>query len=98
LVRLPACAATTPEVAACTAEPVVLDAVNDPRAMVVSAQVEVAGDAVPGAGAYDLGLGDFGSGATFALMSLTSDGTTGDYSASDLKRVCQLNGVTGSCG
>jgi hypothetical protein len=84
LVRLPACAATTPEVPACTANPVVVDAVNDVVGETLSAEVDAGGDpavaAVPGASLYDLGTEEVESGGTFALMSVTSSGT-GDFAA-----------------
>ncbi|GAA0394433.1 hypothetical protein GCM10009541_41880 [Micromonospora gifhornensis] len=89
LVRLPGCAATTPEVPECSADPVWVSATNDPYAETLTAVVEVGGDATAGSrtGVFE-GFGPESaveSTGVYALASSASGGSTGSYTATDLK-------------
>ncbi|MEV6692564.1 polymorphic toxin type 50 domain-containing protein [Micromonospora sp. NPDC051196] len=90
LVRLPGCAATTPEVPECSADPVWVSATNDPYAKTLTAVVEVGGDATA-AGSRTGVFEGFGPESTvestgvYALASSASGGSTGSYTATDLK-------------
>ncbi|PMR57421.1 hypothetical protein C1A38_29985, partial [Verrucosispora sp. ts21] len=90
LVRLPGCAATTPEVPECSADPVWVSATNDPYAKTLTAVVEVGGDATA-AGSRTGVFEGFGpesaveSTGVYALASSASGGSTGSYTATDLK-------------
>ncbi|WP_347405073.1 polymorphic toxin-type HINT domain-containing protein [Micromonospora sp. WMMD1082] len=90
LVRLPGCAATTPEVPECSADPVWVSAVNDPHAQTLTAVVEVGGDATA-AGSRTGAFEGFASASSvesvgvYALASSASGGSTGSYTATDLK-------------
>ncbi|WP_327039571.1 RHS repeat-associated core domain-containing protein [Micromonospora maris] len=90
LVRLPGCAATTPEVPECSADPVWVSATNDPYAKTLTAVVEVGGDATAAGSRWGVFEG-FGpesaveSTGVYALASSASGGSTGSYTATDLK-------------
>ncbi|WP_255436090.1 RHS repeat-associated core domain-containing protein [Salinispora sp. H7-4] len=90
LVRLPECAATLPEVAQCSARPQWVSSVNDPAAETLTAVVDVGGD-LRGAGRF---TGAFAGesadsmvapAGVFAVMASASGGSTGSYTATDLK-------------
>ncbi|WP_433530635.1 RHS repeat domain-containing protein [Micromonospora sp. CA-263727] len=90
LVRLPGCAATTPEVPECSADPVWVSATNDPHAKTLTAVVEVGGD--PTAAGRRTGVFEgfapeltVESIGVYALASSASGGSTGSYTATDLK-------------
>lgn len=90
LVRLPACAVTTPQVPECTANPEVLQARNDLQAGVLTAVVEAAGDEQVGSAQRSGMLADEGTvaqgtGGVLAVMAASTGGSTGDYKATDLK-------------
>ncbi|WP_109746774.1 RHS repeat-associated core domain-containing protein [Salinispora mooreana] len=90
LVRLPGCAATLPEVAACSAKPQWVSSVNDPAAETLTAVVDVGGDP-RGPGRF---TGEFAglsadrtvaSAGVFAVVASAAGGSTGSYTATDLK-------------
>ena len=90
LVRLPGCAATTPEVPECSANPVWVSATNDPHAKTLTAVVDVAGDSTAASSRRGVFEGfaaetSVESVGVYALASSASGGSTGSYTASDLK-------------
>ncbi len=90
LVRLPACALTTPQVPECTANPEVLPASNDVQASVLTAVAEASGDEQVGTVQRSGMLADEGTvaegtGSVLAVMAASTGGSTGDYKATDLK-------------
>ncbi|QKW13397.1 hypothetical protein HUT12_11790 [Verrucosispora sp. NA02020] len=90
LVRLPECAASTPEVPECSAGPVWVSSVNDPHAQKLTAVVDVGGDP-SGAGGRTGVFSGFAtdsavaSAGVYALAASASGGSTGSYTATDLK-------------
>ncbi|MBQ1049265.1 hypothetical protein KBX50_12440 [Micromonospora sp. C51] len=90
LVRLPGCAATTPEVPECSADPVWVSAANDPHAKTLTAVVDVAGDATAAGSRTGVFEGftaqtSVESVGVYALASSASGGSTGSYTATDLQ-------------
>ncbi|MFV2104630.1 polymorphic toxin-type HINT domain-containing protein [Micromonospora sp. LOL_024] len=90
LVRLPGCAATTPQVPECSANPVWVSATNDPHAKTLTAVVDVAGDSTAAGSRTGVFAGftaqtSVESVGVYALASSASGGSTGSYTATDLQ-------------
>ncbi len=90
LVRLPECAARSPEVAQCSAGPQWVSSVNDPAAETLTAVVDVGGDPSGAGGPTGVFAGDsadsmVASTGVFAVVASASGESTGSYTATDLK-------------